>query len=91
MKKRLLLVFNYGSKEWANSVLRIAIHELKNTDRVLAARQLEIYYFLGELERFGFKWQVARLRNHIHLAVKQGRFTASREADSLLKREKASP
>jgi hypothetical protein len=68
----------YGSREWANSVLRLAIQELKNTDRVLSARQLEVYYFLGELERLGFKWQVARLRNHINLAVKQGRFTSRR-------------
>lgn len=69
---------SYGSKDWANSVLRLAIQELKNIDRVLSARQLEIYYFLHELERLGFKWQVARLRNHINLAVKEGRFTSRR-------------
>jgi hypothetical protein len=67
-----------GSKEWANSVLRLAIRELKNVDRVLEARQLEVYYFLDDLRDHGFVWQVARLRNHIHLAIKQGRFTSRR-------------
>jgi hypothetical protein len=58
---------------------------------VLEARQLEVFYFLGELERFGYRWQVARLRNQIHLAIKKGTFTAERsEADSLLEREEAS-
>jgi len=72
----------YGSREWANVVLKLAIRELKNEKRVLSARQLEIYYILGELKKYGFRWQVARLRNHINLAIKQGRFTA-RRADPL--------
>ena len=71
----------YGEKAWANAVLREAIEELYNSNRVLSARNLEVFYFLGELERFGFKWQVARLRNHINLAVKRGRFTISKEID----------
>jgi len=62
----------YGSREWANSVLRLAIQELKNKDRVLSARQLEVFYFLGELESYGFVWQARRLRNHVHLAIKKG-------------------
>lgn len=73
----------YGKKAWANDVLRIAVKELSNVDRVLSARNLEIFYFLGELERFGFWWQVARLRNHINLAIKQNRFTISKEIDLL--------
>jgi len=82
----------YGSREWANSVLRLAIQELKNKGRVLSARQLEVFYCLEVLEEAGFVWQVKRLRNHIHLAIKKGIFTASPcEADSLLKkREEAS-
>lgn len=75
----------YGSKDWANAVLRLTIQELKNTDRVLSARQIEIFHFLHELEKCGYWWQVVRLRNHIHLAIKQDRFrfTAERsEADS---------
>jgi len=70
--------FYYGSKDWANSILRLAIAELKNENRVLFARQQEIFYFLHELEVYGYWWQVARLRNHINLAIKQGRFTARR-------------
>ena len=79
----------YGSRAWANAVLRLAIAELKNTDRVLSARQLEVFHYLHELESHGYWWQSARLRNHINLAVKKGRFTA-RSADSLSKREEAS-
>jgi hypothetical protein len=69
-------------KVWANAVLKIAINDLKDVQRVLSARQLEIYYILHELQYHGFSWQVARLRNHIHLAIKTGRFTA-RSADPL--------
>lgn len=88
MSSTIINVPEYGSKGWANIVLKLAIEELKNTDRVLSARQLEIFYFLGELERFGWRWQSARLRNHINLAIKQGRFssssfTASAEADPI--------
>jgi hypothetical protein len=75
----------YGSKDWANSVLKIAIAEVKNSQRVLSARQLEVFYFLDELRKYGWSWQVARLRNQINLAVKNGSFT-SRRLDPL-KRE----
>jgi hypothetical protein len=82
--------FFYGSKDWANQVLKLAIQEVNNSDRVLSARQLEVYYFLGELKSYGWNWQVERLRNHINLAIKQGRFT-SRRLDSLSeKREEGS-
>jgi hypothetical protein len=73
----------YGQKAWANDVLREAIRELNNVDRVLSARSLEVFYFLGELERHGFKWQVTRLRNHINLAIKKGRFTISKEINPI--------
>lgn len=68
----------YGSKEWANNVLKLAIAEVKNSKRVLSARQLEVFYFLDELKKYGWSWQVARLRNHINLGVKQGVFTTRR-------------
>ena len=83
----------YGSVKWANDALRLSIQELKNTDRVLFARQQEIFHFLHELESFGYWWQVARLRNHIHLAIKQGRFSFTperSEGDSRAKREEVS-
>jgi hypothetical protein len=68
----------YGSKAWANWVLRCAISILKNESRDLASRQVEIYYWLFCLECEGFDWQARRLRNHINLAVKKGSFTARR-------------
>lgn len=84
MKEKTQDEIKVFDKTWANQVLKIAIAELKNTDRVLSARQLEIFYYLHELEAYGYRWQVARLRNHINLAIKQGRFTAERsEADPL--------
>jgi hypothetical protein len=79
--------FSYGSREWANIALRLAIQDLKNTDRVLQARQIEIYHILKELQAYGWKWQTDRLRNQIHLAIKRGSFTASAEADSLKREE----
>ena len=78
MSSQVINFPEYGSKGWANIVLKLAIADLNDTDRVLSSRQLEIFYFLGELERFGWRWQSARLRNHINLAIKQGRFTARR-------------
>jgi len=81
----------YGSKEWANFVLVSCIEELNNVERNLSARRTEVFYYLRELEFHNYWWQVARLRNHIHLAIKKGTFTAEHgEADSLLKREEAS-
>lgn len=68
----------YGSKAWANSVLKLAIKELKNKDRILSARQLEVFYFVGELKKYGWSWQVDRLRNQINLAIKNGTFTTRR-------------
>ena len=81
--------FYYGTKEWANSILSIAIADVYDTVRVLPARQVEIYHILRELEKYSYWWQAQRLRNHINLAIKTGRFTA-RSADSLSKGEEAS-
>ena len=62
----------YGSKKWANSVLSLGIAECNNVNRVESARFQEIFYCLEILEEAGFVWQAARLRNHLHLAVKKG-------------------
>lgn len=78
LKSKIKTLPSCFDKDWANGVLRLAIEELKNTDRVLFSRQQEIFYFLRELEEHGYWWQAARLRNHINLAVKQRRFTARR-------------
>ena len=75
----------YGTKAWANWVLVHCIEEIFNKNRVLFARQQEIYYFMGELERLGFWWQVERLRNWIHVGIKKGMFYA--EGDNHLVEE----
>lgn len=79
----------YGSKEWANSILKIGIAECNNVGRVEFARLQEIFYIMRVLSENGYEWQARRLRNHYHLAIKRGRFT-SRRLDSLSKREEDS-
>jgi len=64
-----------GSVQWANCVLRISIHEVNNVHRDLSARRVEVHYWLSELVDYGFTWHVSRLRNHLNLAVKNGRFS----------------
>jgi hypothetical protein len=73
--------FYYGSRDWANNVLVLCIEEVFNGERDLSARRLEVFYFLEELETYGFWWQVSRLRNWINLGVKKGVFTLSAESD----------
>jgi len=53
----------YGSKEWANSCLKIGIQECLNFDRVRAARLSEIDYFIKELQAQGWPWQSRILRS----------------------------
>ena len=76
----------YGSKNWANHILVYCIEELNHVERNLSARRIEVFYFLRELEFYGWKWQADRLRNHINLAIKRGRFTLERsESDPINK------
>lgn len=86
MESKLQVENKVFDKAWANRVLRLAIAEINNADRVLSARRVEVFYLLGELERLGYWWQVARLRNHINLGIKKGVFTLERsESDPLSK------
>ena len=73
----------HGSPSWANQVLRIAIHEVNNVHRDLSARRVEVHYWLSELVDYGFTWHVSRLRNHVNLAVKKGRFSFVDPSSSL--------
>jgi len=73
----------YGSKNWANHILVYCIEELNHVERDLSARRIEVFHFLEEMEFYGWRWQADRLRNHIHLAVKRGRFTLSAESDPI--------
>lgn len=72
----------YGSRAWANSILRLGIQEVKNRARDRASRLQLIAYFLRLLEENGFWWQYARLRNQVYLGYKNGQFTVSKETDS---------
>lgn len=82
----------YGSKTWANELLRLGIAECKNVERVKFARLQEIFYCMRELSENGYEWQARRLRNHYHLALKKGCFTdeRARESDSQHKVEEDS-
>ena len=53
----------YGSKEWANAVLKLGIAECFNFDRVRAARLIEIDYYIKELYANGWLWQSKILRS----------------------------
>jgi hypothetical protein len=73
----------YGSVVWANFILRLGIAECNNVDRVGFARLQEIFYIMRVLSEHGYEWQARRLRNHLHLAMKKGRFTALARADPI--------
>lgn len=63
--------------------MQSGIKECNNIDRVGFARLQEIFHYISILSEAGFEWQARRLRNHYHLAIKKGHFTAERsEADS---------
>lgn len=56
----------YGSKAWADGVLRLAIAECKNFERVKSARCSEINYFIDELYLNGWVWHSKILRAWKH-------------------------
>ena len=80
----------YGSKAWANWILKNGIKELKNKGRPESARLLEVIYYLKALTAEGFDWQAERLRNHWHLAIKNGflSFEGCLQAEGLTPLEK---
>jgi len=82
-----------SSSSWVNELLRIAIAELKNTDRVLSARRFEVIAILNVFREHGFWWQEARLRNQINLAIKKKQFSFTELSSSDVNQEidEASP
>ena len=56
----------YGSKDWANWLLKEAIKTLQNKERPAGARLLEVLCFLDDLKEAGYWWQAERLQNHLH-------------------------
>lgn len=53
-------------KQWANELLSSGVVALKQTERVLSSRLIEVRYYLERLDEEGFWWQAKRLRNHLH-------------------------
>jgi hypothetical protein len=60
----------YGSKEWANSVLRIGIADCRDLDRDRGSCSQEIMYCMKILSEAGYVWQVGILRYHYHLRLR---------------------
>ena len=67
------------SKSWANWLLKNVIKELNNVRRPEFSRIHEVVYSIRLLEREGFFWQVERIRNHWHLAIKRGNLHAKHD------------
>lgn len=56
----------FGSKDWANELLRSGIKELKNENRAKSGRFCEVIAYIHLLLEAGCWWQAARLRNHLY-------------------------
>lgn len=82
---------SWGSKEWANRELSYAIGVLqgKNIDSLPSGRLQIALYLRDLLAEHSYMWQVRCLEAWIH-RFQRGDFTASREADSHERKERAS-
>jgi hypothetical protein len=76
----------YGSKDWANWVLRRGIATLKDEDRDSNSRMVEVLIWINKLTDYGFWWQAERLRNHLHRFYYQ--FTDYLQAEGLTPNKK---
>jgi hypothetical protein len=56
----------YGSKEWANWILRVCIKELQNSGRPAGSRVCEVLIHLENLKEAGFWWQADRVQNWLN-------------------------
>ncbi len=56
----------YGSKEWANDILRAGIRELRNRDRARSGRIVEALAYVDLLVDWGWWWQARILQAWIH-------------------------
>ena len=63
-------MFYYGSKPWANSLLRIAIADCRDLARESSSCNLEILYIKRILIRNGFVWQATILGYHYNLRLR---------------------
>jgi len=62
----LKICATYGSKEWANYLLREGIKVLQDWDREPGSRVLEVLSKIELLESEGYWWQAKVLRNWLH-------------------------
>jgi hypothetical protein len=69
----------YGSKSWANHMLRHGIKLLKDDERDEKATVLEVIISIRMLKEAGFPWQAERLGNWLH-RDRRRRLRLSREA-----------
>lgn len=56
----------FGSKAWANALLRIGIKDLQDMERPSGSVQAEVLYQIGLLYEKGYWWQAKVLRSHYH-------------------------
>ena len=70
----------YGSRAWANYILKLGIAECQNHEREPSSRRQEIFYYLDVLLNAGWEWQAKILRHWIN-----------RYADSLQLSKRADP
>lgn len=74
----------FGSKEWANDLLRWFLRDIlyKKTwvfhpyNKIIVA-----YDVIDQLESWGFVWQAERVRNHLHRWMKNISCTRARARD----------
>lgn len=57
---------SYGSKAWANKLLKDGIRELRDSKRARAGRIVEALFYLGLLREEGFWWQEQVLDYWVH-------------------------
>lgn len=58
----------YGSKDWANQVLRICARKCSEAtqDTALNGIRSLCLWSIWSLSEYGFTWQAERVRNHFH-------------------------
>jgi len=56
----------FGSKSWADEILRIGIASIRDVNRVPESRLIEFVYQVRLLEEHGYRWHCRILRAWAH-------------------------
>ena len=75
-----------GSKEWANDLLRWFLNEILYADTWVHHPYNKLivgYDIIDRLDDYGFWWQSARVKNHLHRWKKNISCTRARARDTL--------